>query len=195
MRQVVAQAWRTVDAVVQAPGDPEEDTSGGFQHGGWSLPYFEELAMKWVVDNLEGADGFLLGRRTYEAFASHWPNASPEEQPLAEPLNTKPKYVASTKLTEPLEWENSSLFKGDVMDAVSELKQENGNYLLVIGSTSLVQTLMEGGLVDEFRLMSVPVMVGGGKRLFPEGGVLQNLTLTDSQVTSSGAILNTYALG
>jgi dihydrofolate reductase len=193
MRQVVVQAWMTLDAVVQAPGEPEEDTTGGFQHGGWSLPYFEELSMKWTVENLNAADGFLLGRRTYEGFASHWPHASPEERPLAEPLNTKPKYVASTTLTEPLEWENSSLLKGDVADAVTKLKQEDGNYLLAIGSTRLVQTLVERDLVDEFRLMIDPVMVGGGKRLLPEGGALRKMELLDSQVTSSGAILATYA--
>jgi dihydrofolate reductase len=192
MRQVVVQAWMTLDAVVQAPGDPEEDTSDGFEHGGWSLPYFEELGMKWAVENLTGASGYLLGRRTYEGFASHWPDASPEEQPLAEPLNTKPKYVASTTLAEPLAWENASLLQGDVADAVRKLKQEDGTYLLAIGSAGLVQTLIERDLVDEFRLMIDPLMVGGGKRLFPDDRVLRNMTLLDSQVTSSGAILTTY---
>jgi dihydrofolate reductase len=192
MRQVVVQMWMTLDAVVQAPGDPEEDTTAGFKHGGWSLPYFEELSMKWIVENLNAADGFLLGRRTYEGFASHWPNASPEEQPLAEPLNTKRKYVASTTLTEPLEWENSYLLKGDVAEAVTKLKQEEGKYLLAIGSTRLVQTLVERDLVDEFRLMIDPVVVGGGKRLLAEDGALRKMRLLDSQVTSSGAILATY---
>jgi dihydrofolate reductase len=193
MRKIVVQAWMTLDAVVQAPGDPEEDITGGFQYGGWSLPYFEELSMKWVVENLNAAGGFLFGRRTYEAFASHWPNASPEEQPLAEPLNAKPKYVASTTLTEPLEWENSSLLKGEVADAVTNLKQEKGSYLLAIGSTRLVQTLMERDLVDEFRLMIDPLVVGGGKRLFRDDRALKTMALLDSQVTSSGAILATYA--
>ncbi len=192
MRQVVVQAWMTLDAVVQAPGDPDEDTTGGFKHGGWSLPYFEEQAMKWTVENLSAASGFLLGRRTYERFASHWPKASPEEQPLAEPLNAKPKHVASTTLAEPLEWENSSLLKGDIADAVTKLKKEDGNYLLAIGSARLVQTLIERDLVDEFRLMIDPLMVGGGKRLFPEDRALRNMALLDGQVTSSGAILATY---
>jgi len=193
MRKIVVQAWMTLDAVVQAPGDPEEDITGAFQYGGWSLPYFEELSMKWVVENLNAAGGFLFGRRTYDAFASHWPNASPEEQPLAEPLNAKPKYVASTTLTEPLEWENSSLLKGEVADAVTNLKQEKGSYLLAIGSTRLVQTLMERDLVDEFRLMIDPLVVGGGKRLFRDDRALKTMALLDSQVTSSGAILATYA--
>jgi dihydrofolate reductase len=193
MRQVVVQAWMTLDAVVQAPGEPEEDTTGAFQHGGWSLPYFEELSMRWAVENLNAAGGFLFGRRTYGRFASHWPNASPEEQPLAQPLNTKPKYVASSTLTEPLEWENSSLLQGDVADAVTELKQEEGQYLLAIGSTRLVQTLMERNLVDEFRLMIDPLVVGGGKRLFRDDGALKKMALLESQVTSSGAILATYA--
>ncbi len=192
MRQVVVQAWMTLDAVVQAPGDPKEDTTGGFELGGWSLPYFEEVAMAWTMENLRAASGFLLGRRTYEAFAAHWPNASPEEKPLAELLNATPKHVASTTLTEPLGWENSSLLEGDVADAVSRLKQEDGNYLLAIGSVGLVHTLIERDLVDEFRLMIDPLMVGGGKRLFPEDRVLRSMALVDSRATPSGAILATY---
>ncbi len=192
MRQVVVQAWMTLDAVVQAPGSPKEDTSGGFEHGGWSLPYFEELAMAWTVENLSAASGFLLGRRTYEAFAAHWPNASPEEQPLAELLNAKPKYVASTTLTGPLDWENSSLLQGDVAHAVRKLRQEDGDYLLAIGSAGLVKSLIERDLVDEFRLMIDPLMVGGGKRLFPEDRALRSMALVDSQATPSGAILVTY---
>src|SRR5439155_9709059 len=104
--RVMVQEWMTLDGVVQAPGAPDEDTRGGFKYGGWHLPYFEDLSMKWVVENLNAAGGFLLGRRTYEGFAQHWPNASEEEQPLAEPLNTRPKYVASRTLTEPLVWQN-----------------------------------------------------------------------------------------
>jgi dihydrofolate reductase len=193
MRQVIVQVWMTLDAVVQAPGEPEEDTSGGFQHGGWSLPYFEELSMNWMVENLNAAGAFLLGRRTYEVFASHWPTASPEEQPLADPLNTKPKHVASTTLTEPLEWENSTLLQGDVADAVDGLKQQDGDDLLLIGSTRFAQTLIEHDLVDQFRLMIDPLVVGGGKRLFPEDGAFRAMALLESQTTPAGAILATYA--
>jgi dihydrofolate reductase len=193
MRKVIVQVWMTLDGVVQAPGAADENPTGGFRHGGWSLRYFDEAAMKWAVDNVAGAGGFLLGRGTYEVFAAHWPNASEEEQPLAEPLNTRPKYVASTTLTEPLPWRNSTLVKGDVAEAVAALKRQDGDHLLVIGSPGLVQTLAAHDLVDEFRVMIDPLVVGGGKRLFPDDGALRPLRLLDSQVTSSGAILATYA--
>jgi dihydrofolate reductase len=193
MRKLIAQVWMTLDGVVQAPGTAEEDTTGGFQHGGWSLRYFDDAAMRWAVENVTGAGGFLFGRRTYEVFASHWPNASEEEQVLAEPLNTRPKYVASTTLTEPLEWQHSTVLHGDATEAVAALKRQDGDDLLVIGSAKLVQTLVAHDLVDEFRVMIDPLVVGGGKRLFPDDGALRPLRLVDSQVTTSGAILATYA--
>jgi dihydrofolate reductase len=192
MREVIVQDWMTLDAVVQAPGDPDEDKRGGFQHGGWSLPYFDDVSMGWVLENLNGAGGYLLGRRTYEGFAEHWPNASEEERPLAEPLNAKPKYVASTSLSEPLEWENATLLGGDVGEAVATLKREEGDYLLVIGSVELAQTLIQDDLVDEYRLMIDPLVVGGGKRLFPEDGALRKLVLVESRTSPSGATLATY---
>jgi dihydrofolate reductase len=193
MRKVVVDEWISLDGVVQAPGAPEEDTTGGFQHGGWHLRYFDEVSQRWVLDYLTEAGGFLFGRRTYESFAGHWPKASEEEQPVAQPLNTKPKYVASTTLSEPLEWEGSSLLRGDVAEAVGALKQEDGGDLHVIGSTQLLGTLIEHELVDEFRLMIDPVVLGAGKRLFPDDGALRSLQLVDSRVTTTGAILATYA--
>jgi dihydrofolate reductase len=196
MGKMIVQEWMTLDGVVQAPGAADEDPSGGFSHGGWSLPYFDEVAMKWAVENVAAASGYLLGRRTYEVFAAHWPTASEAEQPLAEPLNTKPKYVASTTLSEPLEWRNSTVLEGDVAGAVAALKQqEDGGDLLVIGSPQLVQTLVGQDLVDEFRVMIDPLVVGGGKRLFGDDGVLRRLRLLDSQVTTTGAILATWAPG
>jgi dihydrofolate reductase len=192
MRRVIVQEWMALDGVVQAPGAADEDTTGGFEHGGWHLRYFDDIFMKWVVENLAAAGGFLLGRRTYEGFASHWPNASEEEQVIAQPLNTRPKYVASTTLTEPLEWQHSTVLQGDVAEAVAALKQEDGDDLLVIGSTKLVQTLIEHDLVDEFRVMIDPVVVGGGKRIFRDDGALRPLRLVDSQVTTTGAIIATY---
>jgi dihydrofolate reductase len=196
MGKVIVQEWMTLDGVVQAPGAADEDPSGGFGHGGWSLPYFDEVAMKWAVENVAAASGYLLGRRTYEVFAAHWPTASEAEQPLAEPLNTKPKYVASTTLSEPLEWRNSTVLEGDVAGAVAALKQqEDGGDLLVIGSPQLVQTLVGQDLVDEFRVMIDPLVVGGGKRLFGDDGALRRLRLLDSHVTTTGAILATWALG
>jgi dihydrofolate reductase len=196
MGKMIVQEWMTLDGVVQAPGAADEDPSGGFSHGGWSLPYFDEVAMKWAVENVAAASGYLLGRRTYEVFAAHWPTASEAEQPLAEPLNTKPKYVASTTLSEPLEWRNSTVLEGDVAGAVAALKQqEDGGDLLVIGSPQLVQTLVGQDLVDEFRVMIDPLVVGGGKRLFGDDGALRRLRLLDSQVTTTGAILATWTPG
>jgi dihydrofolate reductase len=193
MRKVIVTEWMSLDGVVQAPGAADEDTTGGFAHGGWHLRYFEDLSQKWVVENLTAAGGFLLGRRTYEGFAAHWPNASEEEQVVAQPLNTKPKYVASRTLTEPLGWQNSTVLQGDVAGAVLALKQEDGDDLLVIGSTELVQTLIDHALVDEFRVMIDPLVVGGGKRIFRDDGVLRPLRLVDSKVTTTGAMLATYA--
>jgi dihydrofolate reductase len=193
MRRVVVVEWMTLDGVVQAPGHPDEDRDGGFEHGGWHLPYFDDLARRWVVQGYAEAAGFLFGRRTYENLAGYWPNASEEEQVIAEPLNTKPKYVASRTLTEPLEWQNSVLLRGDMARAVRTLKQEEGGDLHVIGSSEFAQALIEHDVVDEFRLMTDPLVVGGGKRLFRNRGALKPLRLVESQATSTGAILATYA--
>jgi dihydrofolate reductase len=153
----------------------------------------DELAQRWVLESIVAAGGFLLGRRTWEIFAAYWPNASEEEQVIAEPLNSKPKYVASTTLREPLEWQNSTLVEGDIAAAVAALKEGDGGDLHTIGSTELVRTLIEQELVDEFRLMIDPVVLGGGKRIFRDDGLLRSLRLIDGQVTSTGAVLATYA--
>lgn len=192
MRKVIANEWMTLNGVVQSPAYADEDTSGGFEHGGWHPGYFDDLSMKWVIENVQGAGGYLLGRGTYEIFAAHWPKASEDEQMLAEPLNTRPKYVASTTLDEPLGWPNSTLLRGDLGAAVRALKAEEGKDLHVIGSPGLVQSLLALGLLDELRLMIDPVLVGGGKRLFGDDGALRSLRLTDSKVTSTGAIIATY---
>jgi dihydrofolate reductase len=195
VRKVIVNEFLSLDGVAQAPGLPDEDTSGGFSHGGWHMQYMEdELAQNWVLASIVEAGGFLLGRRTFQIFAAYWPNAPEEEQVIAEPLNTKPKHVVSTTLNEPLEWQNSTLVQGEVAEAVAALKQEEGDDLHVIGSTELVQTLIEHGLVDEFRLMLDPLTLGGGKRIFREDGSLRELRLVDSEVTKTGAILATYAL-
>jgi dihydrofolate reductase len=193
MRRVIVTEWMSLDGVVQAPGAADEDTTGGFTHGGWHLGYFDHLSQKRVVENLAEAGGFLLGRRTYENFAAYWPHASEEEQVLAERLNTKPKYVASTTLREPLEWQNSMLLRGDLAEAVIALRQQDGGDVHVIGSAQLVQALVAHGLVDEFRLMIDPLVLGGGKRIFPDDGAHRPLRLVDSDVTTTGAILATYA--
>jgi dihydrofolate reductase len=193
MRRVVVNEFMSLDGVVQAPGAADEDTSGGFMHGGWHLRYFDDLSQQRVLEAIVEADGFLLGRRTYEIFAGYWPNAPEEEQVIAEPLNTKPKYVASTTLGDPLEWQNSTVLQGDVAESVAELKRGDGGDLHVIGSTQLVQTLTGHDLVDEFRLMIDPLVLGGGKRVFHDDGALRPLRLVDSEVTTTGAILATYA--
>jgi dihydrofolate reductase len=193
MRKVIANEFMSLDGVVQAPGAADEDTDSGFAHGGWHLRYFDDLSQERVLKGIVEAGGFLLGRRTYEIFAAYWPNAPQEEQVIAEPLNTKPKYVASRTLTDPLEWQNSTLLDGDVTEAVAALKREQGGDLHMIGSTALVQTLLEHDLVDELRLMIDPVTLGGGKRLFRDDGELRSLRLVNGEVTTTGAILATYA--
>ena len=165
------------------------DADGRFD---WAAPSEEVHAA--VNQRLHGVGTFLLGRRTYEVFAEHWPNASEEEQVVAIPLNTMPKYVASRTLREPLEWENSTLLTGDVAQAVTALKQEDGGDLLLIGSTQLLHTLIEQNLLDALRLMIDPLVLGGGKRMFPEDGALRQFRLIHSEPTTTGAILTTYAI-
>jgi dihydrofolate reductase len=193
MRKLIVDEWMTLDGVAQAPGEENEDTTGGFRYGGWHMDYVDEPFMNWMLTNLSEAGGFVLGRRTYEGFAGHWPNASKEEQPVAEPLNKAPKYVASRTLREPLEWQNSTLLNGDAAQAVSALKREDGGDLHVIGSTNLVQALIENDLVDEFRFIIDPIVVGGGKRIFRDDGTLRRLRLVDSEVTSKGSVIARYA--
>jgi dihydrofolate reductase len=194
MRRVIAMEWMTLDGVVQGPISPDEDRSGGFENGGWHASHTrDETFQRATVAAITGAGGFLFGRGTYEEFAAHWPNASPEEQPIAEPLNSRPKYVASTTLAAPLAWTGSTLLQGDAASAVAALKQQDGGDLLVLGSPTLVQTLLAHHLVDELRLMIDPVVVGGGKRLFGDDGALHDFRVTGSAVTTTGAIMVTYA--
>ena len=194
MRKVIADEWMTLDGVVQAPSYADEDTTDGFERGGWHARYLDDVSMSWVVENVRSAGGFLLGRGTYEIFAAHWPTAPEEQQILAEPLNMMPKYVASTTLAEPLEWRNSTLLRGNVAEAVAALKAEPGQDLHVIGSPRLVQTLFGHDLIDDLQLMIDPLLVGGrGKRLFGEEGPHRSLRLVESRPTSTGAIIATYA--
>jgi dihydrofolate reductase len=193
MRKVIVNEFISLDGVAQAPGGPDEDTSGGFAHGGWHMAYTEdEPAQQWVLRYIAEAGGFLLGRRTYEIFAAYWPNAPAEENVVAAPLNTKPKHVVSSTLNEPLEWNNSTLVQGELPGGVTALKEEDGGDLHVIGSTELVRSLLKHGLVDELRIMIDPVVLGGGKRIFDEDGEMRQFRLADGQVTSKGAILATY---
>jgi dihydrofolate reductase len=194
MRKLIANEWMTLDGVVQAPSSSGEDTSGAFQHGGWHARYVDDLSMRRVIDNIRGAGGFLLGRGTYEIFASHWPAAPQDQQVVAEPLNRLPKYVASTTLQEPLSWSNSVLLRDDIGSAVRSLKAEEGKDLHVIGSPGLVRSLLARNLLDELRLTVDPLVLGGGKRLFPDDAVHRPMRLLDSEVTSTGAIILTYTV-
>jgi dihydrofolate reductase len=193
MRKVIVNEFMSLDGVAQAPGGEEEDRSGGFEHGGWHMRYLDDGSRQWILQLLTRADGYLLGRRTYEIFAAYWPNAPEEEQVIAEPLNTKPKHVASTTLTGPLEWQNTSVLEGDLAEAVTALKAQDGGDLVVIGSAELVRSLIEHDLVDELKLMIDPVTLGGGKRIFSDDGVRRPWRLADHEVTTTGAIIATYA--
>jgi dihydrofolate reductase len=190
--RIVVSEFLTLDGVMQAPGDKEEDTEGGFQHGGWQLnnDYADDIAGQAIMGSFHEAGGMLLGRRTYDIFAAYWPTS--DEEPIAGIMNNMKKYVASTMLKAPLEWENSQLLEGDTVEAVRELKRQPGKDLLVIGSGDFAQTLVDNELVDEYRLMIYPIVVGGGKRLFREGNPLARLTLTDSKISTAGVVILTY---
>jgi dihydrofolate reductase len=191
MRKVIVSTFLTVDGVMQAPGAPDEDRTGGFEHGGWQVPLIDDIAGTIISEGLAGSGGLLLGRRTYEIFAAYWPNA-PEDDPIAATMNGLPKHVASTTLQEPLGWQNSTLLQGDVEDAVAELREEPGNDLLVIGSSVLAQTLMARDLVDEYQLMIHPIILRSGRRLFHESGPRTDLQLVNVTPTGSGVLIVRY---
>jgi dihydrofolate reductase len=191
MRKLVVVEGLSLDGVMQAPGHPDEDRSGGFEHGGWQMPYFDEATGVEIAKSMAETDAFLFGRTTYEIMAAHWPNV-PEGDMFGDVLNGRPKYVASTTLEEPLAWNNSTLLKGDVADAVSALKTESGNNIVVLGSGQLARTLMENDLVDEYSLTFHPLVLGTGKRLFEDSGERTQLRLVDSRTSSTGAIWASY---
>ena len=194
MRKLIVNEFLSMDGVAQAPGGPEEDPSGGFAHGGWHMPYAQDEGVSaWVMKYIAEIGALVLGRRTYELFAGYWPNAPEESAAVAEPFNRLPKYVASTTLTEPLAWNNSSLLRPDVATALRALKQEDGRDLYVVGSTRLVRGLLTDDLVDELRLMIAPLVLGGGKRIFPEDGELRRFRLAKHEFTDDGALLATYS--
>ncbi|MCL4368500.1 MAG: dihydrofolate reductase family protein [Actinobacteria bacterium] len=184
----------TLDGVMQGPGGPDEDRSGGFDHGGWLVPYADEDMNRYVAEQFAAVDGFLLGRRTYEIFAAWWPHVTDESDPVAARLNSLPKYVASRTL-QSVAWNNSTLLAGDVAEEVGKLRDQPGRELQVHGSGDLIQTLMRHDLVDEYRLWVYPVVLGSGKRLFRDGIVPRSLRLLDSKKTSTGVLMNTYERG
>ena len=191
MSKILVTTFLSLDGVMQAPGGPDEDRSGGFDQGGWLVQFGDENMMRLVVEWIARADGFLLGRKTYEIFAAYWPLVTDPSDPVARALNTLPKYVASRTLNE-VEWNNSTLIQGNVVEEIEKLKRRPGREIQVHGSGGLARTLMENDLVDEYRLWSFPVILGRGKRLFGEGAVPATLELIDNQTTSTGVAIHTY---
>ena len=181
----------TLDGVVQAPGGPDEDRTGGFEHGGWSFPYGDEDFGALIDGWFRHADAFLLGRKTYEIFASYWPKVTDSTNPVASRLNALPKFVASTTLRS-LDWHNSTLLSQDVAADVARLKERSGDELQVHGSGNLAQTLIEHDLIDEYRLLFFPVHLGNGKKLFADGVKSGALLLKNTSTTSAGVIAATY---
>ena len=176
---------------MQAPARPDEDVRGGFQHGGWAVPYSDASMAAAAGESMATTEGLILGRRTYEDFYSVWPNRT--DNPYTEVLNNAQKYVASRTLKEPLPWVNSTLLKGDAAQAVAGLKEQPGKDLVILGSGELVRSLMRSNLIDRYILLIHPLVLGSGKRLFPDGGSPAPLRLIDSKTTTTGVVIATYA--
>ena len=190
MRKLVVGTFLTLDGVMQAPGGPDEDREGGFEHGGWTVNYWDEDGGRIITEATLRAGALLLGRKTYEIFAAYWPRVS-DDDPIAAKLNSVPKYVASRTLGE-VTWNNSTLIQGDVGEAVGKLKEQPGGEIQVTGSGELIQTLMEHDLVDEYRLWVFPVVLGRGKRLFAGGTLPAAMRLVDTKTSSTGVAIHTY---
>ncbi len=188
-RKLVVGTFVTLDGVAQGPGGPDEDRDGGFEHGGWSVNYWDGMMGETMDKLLSRSDALLLGRKTYEIFAAYWPYS---EDPGAAQLNNARKYVASRTLDK-VEWNNSTLLNGDVADSVAKLKKEDGGEIHVTGSLNLIQTLLRHNLIDELVTWTFPVVVGTGKRLFGEGTVPAGFTVTDTKVSTTGVVIATYA--
>jgi dihydrofolate reductase len=187
---LVVGTFVTLDGVMQAPGGPEEDRSCEFAHGGWLVPYFDETMGQVMTEWIERADGLPLGRKTYEIFAAHWPHISGDD-PIASKLNSVRKHVVSRTLDR-VEWNNSTLVNGDVVEAIKRLKREPGKELQVHGSGDLIQTLLKHDLIDTFRLWTFPVLIGTGKRLFASGTVPKRLKLVETRTSSTGVVLQVH---
>jgi dihydrofolate reductase len=189
--QLTVTTFISVDGVYQGPGGPDEDRSGGFDRGGWLVPHFDEETGQFMDEVFKNVDAFLLGRRTYEIFAASWPNATDPNDPVAKSLNTLPKYVASNTLKDP-QWANTTVLDGDLGSAVQQLKDRDGRELQVHGSGRLVQFLLANDLADRLNLLVFPVIVGAGRRLFPDSGIATGLALEESRRTPSGVAISVY---
>jgi dihydrofolate reductase len=191
MRKLVVGTFLSLDGVMQAPGGPDEDREGGFEHGGWSAGYWDDVMGPIIDEFTNRADGLLLGRKTYEIFAAHWPRVTDEDDPVASKLNSVPKYVASRTL-DTVEWNNSTLLKGEIAEEVAKLKDQPGTEIQVTGSWQLIQTLMKHDLVDEYRLWIFPLLLGTGKRLFADGTIPAGLKLVDTKLSTTGVAIHVY---
>ena len=190
MRKVVAAAFVSLDGVMQAPGGPPEDPTGGFAHGGWTVPYWDEPMGLFMEETFSSPFDLLLGRKTYEIFAAHWPFVEAGD-PIAESFNAATKYVA-TSSTDPFAWANSVALRGDVAAEVARLKQGDGPTLLTQGSSVLLRTLLAHDLIDQFRLLVFPLVLGPGKRLFGEGTKPAALKLAATTVSTTGVVMGVY---
>ena len=191
MAKLVVNSNLSLDGVMQAPGHPDEDRRGGFERGGWAPPYADSVLGRVMGEGIAKGGTLLLGRWTYEKFAAIWPN-QPEDNPYTAVLNNRRKYVASRTLEEPLSWSNSTLLEGDATDAVAKLKERPDKDIVVLGSGELVQSLMRHNLVDEYVLVIHPLVLGSGRRLFPDGGPFAPLRLVDTVTTTTGVVIATY---
>jgi len=191
MRKLIVLTFITLDGVMQAPGGPEEDPTGGFKHGGWVAGYFDDFLGNVMVEQMSKPFDLLLGRKTYEIFAAHWPYVQTNEDPIAAGINNAKKFVASKTLTK-LDWSNSELIKGDVAKEVKKLKEQDGPEIQVHGSGNLIQTLLKHDLVDKLWLKTFPITLGRGKRLFAEGTIPAGFKLLESQIAPSGVIVAAY---
>ena len=191
MSKVVVIEHLTLDGVMQGPARPDEDTRDGFDYGGWAAARNDSVMMEVLGARMGSSWSLLVGRTTYEDFAKVWPNRT-KPDPMAEALTNVEKFVASTTLSEPLPWKNSTLLKGNAVDAVAQLKTEYDKALVVFGSGLLVQSLMRRDLIDEYVLQIHPLVLGKGRRLFPDGSIMAHLNLIDSVTTGTGVIITTY---
>lgn len=189
MRRLVVKTFLTLDGVMQGPGGPNEDDSGGFTHGGWSVNYWDDTMAQFMDETMGRPFDLLLGRKTYEIFASHWPHVS--DDPTADAINSANKYVASTTL-EKADWTNSTILSGDVPEAVRGLMAEDGPELQVHGSGNLIQTLIKHDLIDRYELLIFPLLLGTGKRIFADGTIPTGLKVVDTRTASTGVVMATY---